>query len=286
MGFRNPITSLSADAVTSGAFSGSYTLPGLLTVGTPGAARVEIGSNGTDRGVRLYGPDGETVMVDLDADTGDGTFTGMVQTSAPGGGHRGVLLPGGTVGPYATGLYLDVGEDFDDAAHVVVNSGTLEILGFGGASISLGSASLTAPIQIHGDNVTITGDDSITVSRPLELLVPYTPLVLSSPWADAGGNTAAGYYQTADGMVHLVGRIGAATAVSGTPVILGTGGIPSALAPDPRVDIDVIVQVGNNYYPARAAAFASGSLLLSFFPQMPTTITGLSLSGISWYPGL
>ncbi len=88
MSFRNPLTSLPADAITSGALTGAYTVPGLLSVGDPAGSRVELGvagaGAGARSGLRLYAADGVTVLVDLNAAAGAGTVTaGTVRTAAP-----------------------------------------------------------------------------------------------------------------------------------------------------------------------------------------------------------
>lgn len=86
MGFRNPVTSLSASAITDGSFAGAFSIPGLFTVGTPTGARVELGTNGAGKtGLRLYGADGTSVLIDLDTGTGTGVITGqMLRTAATG----------------------------------------------------------------------------------------------------------------------------------------------------------------------------------------------------------
>jgi hypothetical protein len=87
MGFRNPVRALPANNVTSGEFTGDYTLPGTFTVGDPDAAHLTLDGA---HPLRYYGADGVTVLIDLDA-TGSPTFTGKVATSS--GGHRIALLP-------------------------------------------------------------------------------------------------------------------------------------------------------------------------------------------------
>lgn len=86
MGFRNPVTSLSASAITDGAFSGAFSIPGLFTVGNAGGPRVELGTNGAGKtGLRLYGADGTSVLIDLDTGSGSGVITGqMLRTAATG----------------------------------------------------------------------------------------------------------------------------------------------------------------------------------------------------------
>jgi len=78
MGFRNPVRSLSASAITDGV------IDGLWIIGNPAAAHAEVGTNGPASGIRLYGPDGVTVLINLDAITGSGVFTGGFRTAVSG----------------------------------------------------------------------------------------------------------------------------------------------------------------------------------------------------------
>lgn len=90
MTFRDPLTSLAADAITSGTFTGTYRNTGTFVLaGTPGASRIE--ASGTE--LAFYATDGTTKLIDLDTASGAGvirsteidgaTITGgLVQTAA------------------------------------------------------------------------------------------------------------------------------------------------------------------------------------------------------------
>jgi hypothetical protein len=95
---------------------------GLYTVGNPAAAHAEIGTNGAGQsGIRLYAADGVTVLIDLDALTGDGTFQGDIT----GSNITGSTLTGGVVQTAASGqrVVLDGASDsieFYDPAGALV----------------------------------------------------------------------------------------------------------------------------------------------------------------------
>ena len=75
MPFEYP--SIPVENILSGAISGLWTL------GDTGAAHAEIGTKGAESGIRLYGPDGVTELVNLDALTGNATFAGTVTADDP-----------------------------------------------------------------------------------------------------------------------------------------------------------------------------------------------------------
>ena len=83
MGFRNPI--VVADQISSGNFAGNYTIGGSFIVGNPAASHVVVGTDthGAD-GVRLYGNDGVTPLIDLNI-ASTPTITGaLIRTAATG----------------------------------------------------------------------------------------------------------------------------------------------------------------------------------------------------------
>lgn len=87
MTFRNPLTSLPADAITSGTFTGTYRNAGtFILAGAAGASRIE--ASGTE--LAFYGADGVTKLIDLVTSSGAGSINsatvtgGTVQTAAAG----------------------------------------------------------------------------------------------------------------------------------------------------------------------------------------------------------
>jgi hypothetical protein len=131
---------------------------GLYTVGNPAAAHAEIGTNGAGQsGIRLYAADGVTVLIDLDALTGDGTFQGDIT----GSNITGSTLTGGVVQTAASGqrAVLDGGSnslEFYDAAGnpaggLFGNGGITEFTGLtkfdNGILVTAGGANITGTIS-------------------------------------------------------------------------------------------------------------------------------------------
>lgn len=98
MTFRDPLTSLPADAITSGTFNGTYRNTGTFVLaGTPGASRIE--ASGTE--LAFYAADGTTKLIDMDTSSG----TGRIQSAI----INGSTITGGLIQTAAAGarVYLD-----------------------------------------------------------------------------------------------------------------------------------------------------------------------------------
>lgn len=86
-GYSNPLTSLPADAITSGAFSGAYTVPGsILLAGAAGGSHIQAGGSA----LTFYAADGVTPLITMDTSSGAGSISsatitgGTIQTAAQG----------------------------------------------------------------------------------------------------------------------------------------------------------------------------------------------------------
>lgn len=75
--------SLIADLLLSGNLPNQYDITGLLTVGTAGGPRAELGVNSAgESGLRFYAADGVTELLNLDALTGDATLHNITITGS------------------------------------------------------------------------------------------------------------------------------------------------------------------------------------------------------------
>lgn len=91
MTFRNPLTSLPADAITSGTFSGSYVNAGQFTLaGNPAGSHVQA----SPTALIFYAADGVTPLISMDTAGGAGSIS---SSSISGGTINGTAVTGGTV---------------------------------------------------------------------------------------------------------------------------------------------------------------------------------------------
>lgn len=205
MGFRtSPLTSLAADAVTSGAFTGAYTLPGTLDVGSANP-KLELGKHSDNsHGLRLYNAAGQ-VVVDLSADNGNAIFAGSLQ--AAGGTFAGNLQAAG--GSFAGSL----------SAGVSISAPTIDGGNIIGAEVSIGQGSWP-----------VVGLAEPALGQVPVLLVAVTGLSLyfnNSNTVSGTFNYGFNFSSTIFGIVNQtsghIGMASVATALTSATVTINTG---------------------------------------------------------------
>jgi hypothetical protein len=104
--FRNPITSLPADQITSGNLAGTYQLTGSILAGNASGSHIAI----TPTGQIFYAADGVTPLITLDTSVGNGTIFGthingssISGSTITAGVINGSIITGATVQSAATG---------------------------------------------------------------------------------------------------------------------------------------------------------------------------------------
>lgn len=178
MGYRNPLTSLPADKITSGDLGGEYQVTGAILAGDTAGSHIAIGPSG----LIFYAADGVTPLIELDASSALGTITAAdIRTAASGQRFELLSNPAGA-------LFMYSGNPAETTPGLLQDDGR----GIALQTYDLGGGRYLPTVTMHKDtgqqsNLDLMGD-SVTVSRsanPAEIYARDDLVV--AQWSETAG---------------------------------------------------------------------------------------------------